>query len=94
MPELAEAAQLHVTSKGAARDRFPTRRGPSQPPHTPSPEKDCTNIVPTARQALLTPLLCVTKKGSSGVNEGTDAGRLKQGSLIICLHTYSKTGRA
>lgn len=94
MPELAEIWQLHVTSKGAARDRFPTRTGPSQPPHTPSPEKGCTNVIPDNYPGVIYYLSLHYKKKIEKKKkllwEQTDARRLKQESLITCLHAYNK----
>lgn len=70
MPELAGIVLLHVTSKAAARDWFPTRRGPSQPPHTPSPEKGCTDSVPNNRASVIySPSLHYKKEASSGAEQ-------------------------
>lgn len=89
MPELAEILQLRVTSKGAARDRFPTRRGPSQPTHTPSPEKGCANVIPNNYPGVIYSFSLHYKKIKL-VWEQTDGRRLKQDSLITCFHAYNK----
>lgn len=67
MPELARILLFPLTSKGAARDWLPTRRGP---PHPPSPEKGCADIIPNNRAAAIySPSLHYKKQASSGAEQ-------------------------
>lgn len=90
MPELAETAQLPRDFKGSCKGSVSHKEGPqSTISHTFSRKGLYQRSSRQLGRCYLLPISALQKKKKL-VRERRDAGRLKQDSLIICLHTYNK----